>query len=196
MKATALERIVRMSPREPIRTDEQCELCAAPVEHTHRHLLDVRGGEVLCACQACWLLFDREQAGDGRYRQIPRRRLRLPTLPVEKLGVPVGLAFVVTRADGSALAHYPSPAGPTRWEVDREAWLQVVADCPRLRDLRTDVEAVLVNTARGHDERWIVPVDDCYRLTAIIRGEWRGLSGGDTVWPRIDRFFSELTERP
>lgn len=193
MKATALSRIVRAPVRR--RADEHCDLCAVPVDPTHRHLLDTGEGEVLCACQACWLLFDRDQASQGRYRQIPRRRMRLPELAVDKLGVPVGLAFVVARADGTVLAHYPSPAGPTRWEVDREDWLEVLAGCPRLRDLATDVEAVLVNTARGHDERWLVPVDDCFRLTAIIRGEWKGLSGGDTVWPRIDQFFEELTER-
>jgi hypothetical protein len=38
-----------------------------------------------------------------------------------------------------------------------------------------------------------VPIDDCYRLVALIRQEWRGLSGGTTVWPAVDRFFTELT---
>lgn len=66
---------------------------------------------------------------------------------------------------------------------------------PQLRTLATDVEALLVNTARGRRHHWIVPLDDCFRMVAVLRREWRGLSGGSRVWPAIDRFFAELTEQ-
>jgi hypothetical protein len=54
---------------------------------------------------------------------------------------------------------------------------------------------LLVNTTRDADEHWIVPIDDCYRLVAVIRREWRGLSGGSRVWPAIDGFFQALNEK-
>lgn len=55
---------------------------------------------------------------------------------------------------------------------------------------------MLVNTTRDAGDYWIVPVDDCYRLVAVIRPEWRGLSGARRVWPAIDRFFTKLNEKP
>jgi hypothetical protein len=111
------------------------------------------------------------------------------------LGVPVGLAFFVVQPDGTVLAHYPSPAGATRWEIDPEAWRAVVRDCPVLTDLAPRVEALLVNTTGDRREEWLVPVDDCYRLVAIVRREWTGLTGGDRVGPEIERFFDELGRR-
>jgi hypothetical protein len=39
---------------------------------------------------------------------------------------------------------------------------------------------------------WIVPIDDCYRLAAMIRATWQGFTGGDAVWSEIDAFFSGL----
>ena len=92
-----------------------------PADH-HRHLLDATADQVLCACRPCSVLFVRDAASEGHYRLIPHRRERLAPVPTAALGVPVGLAFFVPRADGSVRAHYPSPAGPTRWEVDSEAW--------------------------------------------------------------------------
>lgn len=192
MSAGALERVIRRAAAR--RAAERCDLCAAELPSDHRHLLDTAREAVLCACQPCSLLFDRDAASEGHYRLVPRRRARLPEVPTQALGVPVGLAFFVPRADGTVLAHYPSPAGPTRWAVDPAAWRDVVAARPELRGLAPEVEALLVNTVRGNREYWLVPIDDCFRLVAVVRREWRGLSGGDRVWPEIDRFFSELNE--
>lgn len=148
----------------------------------------------MCLCQACALLFAKDAASRGHYRLIPERRIRLAPLSTAALGVPVGLAFFVPRG-AEVIAHYPSPLGATEWEVDRAAWQEVVASCPQLAELRPDVEALLVNTAHSRSDHWIVPVDDCFRLVAVVRREWRGLSGGGTVWPAIAGFFDELTER-
>jgi hypothetical protein len=174
---------------------ERCDLCSAPVPPGHRHLLDTERGEAMCACQACSLLFVRDAASRGHYRLVPQRRLRLAAVATQALGVPVGLAFFVARGDGPVVAHYPSPAGATQWEVDPAAWRDVVERCPALGDLEPEVEALLVNTARGARQHWLVPIDDCFRLVAVVRREWRGLSGGSRVWPEIERFFAELTER-
>jgi hypothetical protein len=115
-------------------------------------------------------------------------------VPLAALGVPVGLAFLVIGADGRVLARYPSPAGVTQWEVPPQAWRQARKACSDLDRLAPEVEALLACTARGRSDAWLVPVDDCYRLTAVIRRHWRGLSGGDRVWPEIERFFDELQE--
>ncbi|AEW99438.1 DUF5947 family protein [Streptantibioticus cattleyicolor] len=173
-----------------------CDLCGEPAPVGHRHLLDTERAEVMCACRACALLFAGPGTGAGHYRLIPRRRVRLPPVPTAPLGVPVGLAFFVPRADGSVTAHYPSPAGATRWEVDATTWRRTTAGHPGLAGLASDVEALLVNTARGQCHHWIVPVDDCFRVVAVVRAEWEGLSGGTRVWQRVEQFFAELTGTP
>ncbi|HYZ57212.1 MAG TPA: DUF5947 family protein [Streptosporangiaceae bacterium] len=195
MTAGALERVIRRAAARRQQSGQArqcCQLCGQPVPDGHRHLVDTHSGEPLCACYPCSVLFNRDQASQGHYRLIPDRRIRLTGLSTTALGVPVGLAFFVRQADGRVVAHYPSPAGATRWEIDPGAWGRAVRECPALADLAPDVEAALVNTARGRDEAWLVPLDDCWRLVAIVRQQWKGLSGGDQVWPEIDRFFDEL----
>jgi Family of unknown function (DUF5947) len=192
-RSGALDRIVRRAGARRVESGEHCDLCSLPVPEGHRHVLDERTGELMCACQACSLLFDREAAARGHYTLVPRRRVRLDVdaLP-ESLGVPVGLAFFIRQRDGAVVAHYPSPMGVTQSAVDADAWEGLLARWPVLGGMEPVVEAFLVNTARGADERWLVPIDDCYRLVAVVRREWRGLSGGHQVWPEIERFFRGL----
>ena len=114
----------------------------------HRHVLDLRSTELQCVCQGCALLFEREAAGRGHYRLVPRDRLRLPEFAPAELGVPVGLAFFVLADDGAVVAHYPSPIGATERDVDADAWQGAGERCPALRDLQPGVQAFLVNTAR------------------------------------------------
>ncbi|MEU7057040.1 DUF5947 family protein [Streptomyces sp. NPDC046197] len=193
----ALARLIRSaSDRTAEAEAEVCDLCAAPVAEEHHHLYDTGHAEVRCVCGPCSVLFAGREAGDGHYRLVPRRRLRLPPVDTEALGVPVGLAFFVPHPDGTVTAEGPSPAGAMRWEVDGAAWRQVAAGCPELASVEPDVEALLVNTVRGMDHHWIVPIDDCFRMVALVRREWRGLSGGGRVWPAVERFFADLTERP
>lgn len=191
----ALGRAIRRPRGDVAPVGDRCDLCAVALPQPHRHMLDTTSQEIGCVCQACSLLFNLEAASQGHYRLIPRRRLRLPDVPTARLGVPVGLAYFIPRSDGTVDAHYPSPAGPTRWEVDADAWHDLEVSCPLLAGMKPEVEALLVNTTRGRCEHWIVPLDDCFALVAVVRREWRGLSGGSTVWPEIDRFFAGLTER-
>jgi hypothetical protein len=194
MTTGALARAIRRAGSRR-QVEERCELCGVPVADGHRHAVDTERHEVLCVCYACSVVFNREAASQGHYRLIPQRRVRAPELSPASLGVPVGLAFFVVQRDGSVVAHYPSPAGATRWDVDPQAWAEATAACPALRDLAPEVEALLVNSARGRSEAWLVPVDDCYRLVAVVRELWQGLSGGDRVWPEIESFFEELRRR-
>jgi hypothetical protein len=192
----ALARIIRSAAgRAATAEAEVCEMCAARVADGHPHLYDKGAGDVRCVCGPCSVLFADDGAGDGRYRLVPRRRVRLPAVDTAVLGVPVGLVFFVPRSDGTVTAQGPSPAGAMRWDVDPAAWQRLAATVPQLATMAPDVEALLVNTVRGLDEHWIVPVDDCYRMIALVRREWRGLSGGGRVWPAVEQFFKELTER-
>ncbi|GAA4155397.1 DUF5947 family protein [Actinomadura keratinilytica] len=196
MTAGALQRAIRRRADGLGRgSGERCDLCGAGVPDAHAHLLDERQDHLLCACRACGLLFEREAAGRGHYLLVPDRRVRLSGVPAAELGVPVGLAFFVRGTDGAVRAHYPSPAGATRCEVDPGRWRRVAEACEPLRSMRPAVEALLVNTVRGADEQWLVPIDECYRLVAVVRGSWKGLSGGREVWPEIDRFFAGLAGR-
>ena len=191
---SALERAIRAgAAARPV--TERCDLCGAALAEDHRHLLDTDRGEVLCSCPACSVLFDRPAASNGHYRRIPRRRVRLPAIDTAPLGVPVGLAFFVPRSDGAVVAHYPSPLGTTDWEIDAASWTAVCDRHPVLDSLEPEVQALLVDTAWGAHEHWLAPLDDCFRLVAIVRREWTGLSGGGTVWPAVARFFGALTER-
>ncbi|MFF7073851.1 DUF5947 family protein [Streptomyces pseudovenezuelae] len=193
----ALARLIRSSADgTTTAAAERCDLCAAPVAGEHPHLWDTADEQVCCACGPCSVLFADGGTGDGRYRLVPRRRIRLDRVDTDVLGVPVGLVFFVPRADGTVTAEGPSPAGAMRWEIDAAAWQRLASASPQLASVETDVEALLVNTVHGNDHHWIVPVDDCYRMIAVVRREWRGLSGGGRIWPAVERFFEDLTERP
>jgi hypothetical protein len=187
----ALQRVVGRPPRQTTEAVERCDLCGLGIPERHRHVLDREQADLLCTCQACTLLFTREAAGRGHYRLVPDTRVRLADVPSD-LGVPVGLAFVVPHEDGQVVAHYPSPMGTTQHTVEPATWAAVVARCPELAGMAPEVQALLVNTARGAREHWLVPIDDCYRLVAVVRREWRGLSGGSRVWPEIAQFFDRL----
>jgi hypothetical protein len=181
---------------------ERCELCAAPIPAEHRHLLDLESRELMCACRACTVLFDRGAAGGGHYRLVPERRLRVDDLALddlawEQLRLPVDLAFFL-RSSGAAervQAFYPGPMGATESLLTLQAWEALEAANPILRSLDHDVEALLVNRARGARAHYVVPIDDCFALVGIIRTHWRGLTGGREVWERIAEFFDGLDRR-
>lgn len=177
---------------------ERCELCSAPLPAGHRHLLDLRSRELLCACQACSLLFDRGAAGGGHYRLVPTRRWRLDEFELsdvlwEQLRIPVDMAFFFfSSAHQRVVAFYPSPMGPTESRLELPAWQELEAANPVLGELVPDVEAVLVNRVRGARRHWLVPIEDCYRLVGVIRTRWRGFTGGKEVWTEIEAFFAKL----
>jgi uncharacterized protein DUF5947 len=195
MSTGALRRVIGRQ-REHTAEAERCDMCNVAIPGRHRHVLDVPSAELLCTCQPCTLLFEREAAGRGHYRLVPDHRQRLGELDPHELGVPVGLVFFVKQRDGSVVAHYPSPVGVTRWDIDAAMWRGLEERWDAVRDMAAGVQALLVNTVRGAREQWVVPIDDCYRLVALVRREWVGLSGGSTVWPQVQRFFDGLGSRP
>lgn len=195
-----LRQLARHDLPDPPPQAERCDLCGEPLPEGHRHLLDTGSREVLCACQACGILFDRKAAGNGHYRLIRHLRRPLPDFHCDDvlwagLGTPVELAFFV-RQDGDppVLAHYPSPIGVTGAAVPMAAWQRLTAANPVLSELDTEVVALLVRRSRTREEHWLVGVDDCYRLSALLRRSWVGLTGGDEVWQVVDGFFDHLRD--
>jgi hypothetical protein len=201
MSPSKLRQVARRGAEAREAELERCELCGEPIPPEHRHLLDLRSRELMCACRACKLLFDRGAAGGGHFRLVPDRRLRLADFELddaawEELRIPVEMAFFFHRSDaGRVVAFYPSPAGPTESLLELSAWDELEHANPVLGELEPDVEALLVNRTKGARRQWLVPLDECYRLVGLIRTHWRGLSGGSEVWQEIDRFFEELDGR-
>jgi hypothetical protein len=185
----------------PSEAVERCDLCGEPIPPEHRHLVDVGTGELLCACRGCGLLMDRPGAGGGHYRVVGDRRRRLAGFALgddawAAFDIPVDMAFFVrSSAAGRVIARYASPMGAVESALDLEAWTELERANPDLSSLEPDVEALLVNRARGAREHWIVPLDDCYRLVALMRTTWHGLAGGREVWDAIAKFFDDLEER-
>jgi hypothetical protein len=190
----ALRRLVAVSP-EP----ERCEVCAAVVREQHQHLVDPESRRLLCACDACAILFD--HSGLTRYRRIPRDVRGLPDFEIgdalwNSLAIPIGLVFFFRSSVTNAiLAVYPSPGGPTETTVEEEVWSAIASLHTSIAGLLQDVEALLVNRSKGARDYYIVPIDQCYKLAGAIRRDWTGISGGDEVWEQLRLFFESLKER-
>jgi Family of unknown function (DUF5947) len=183
--------------REPARAPvEHCELCNEPIPEDHRHLLELAKREVICACQACSLLFSERGAAGGKYLLIPRRYLALTDFHMsdeqwESLAIPVNMVYIFRNTTAKRVrAFYPSPAGAMESLLDLESWEELASDNPILNEMEPDVEALLINRVRNAREHYIVPIDTCYQLVGQIRVSWRGLSGGEEAWKAIAEFFA------
>jgi hypothetical protein len=183
---------------------EHCDLCSAPLAMTHTHLVEPPTRRLLCACDACALLFS--GSNGTRYKRVSREVLllsdfRLTDAQWDDLMIPIQMAFFLNSSvDRKVIAFYPSPAGATESLLPLEAWEDITGENPLLRELEPDVQALLVNRIGPAGERpggeyYLVPIDECYKLVGLIRMHWRGLSGGSEVWQEIARFFSGLRQR-
>jgi hypothetical protein len=185
-----------LTPQEVV---ERCELCAAAIGAQHEHLVDPTSRRLLCSCQACAILFD--DSGMTKYRRVPRDARELAGFDISDvfwngLSIPIGMVFLFrSSASGSVAAVYPSAAGPTEARIEDDVWRELSALHPSIAGLLEDVEALLINRTKGSRDYFITPIDQCYRLTGIIRRHWEGFSGGDEVWEQIGSFFAELRQR-
>ena len=184
----SLRRFVR-----PRSAPERCELCSLELPAEHPHLVEVASGRLLCACEACGVLFG--GSSTLKYRRVPRRTQYLPNFRLndvqwQGLGVPISLAFFRhSTPAGRVIALYPSPGGAIEALPDPQAWQDLAEDNPVLRELEPDVEALLVNRAGPVPECFRAGLDECYKLVGLVRTHWRGLSGGPAVWEEVRRFF-------
>ena len=196
ISGAALDTLKRLQQRRP--AQERCELCALALEERHAHLLEPRERRIVCSCSACAFLF---QEPGRRYRRIPPDAyflagFTLEDLQWEALAIPINLAFLFfSSVANRAVAYYPSPAGAMESSLEIEGWGQIITRHPRLQQMVTDVEALLVNRLATPHEYYIAPIDRCYELAGIVRTRWSGFTGGDKVWNEIGRFFSMLRQQ-
>jgi hypothetical protein len=196
---------------------ERCDLCSLRIGKEHQHLLELGQQKIICACEACAVLFS--NGGTSRFKRIPRRARRLDNFQLddvdwESLRIPIGLAFFFhasgagsrsASGDGlspdaraaatTVVAYYPSPAGATESLLDLSAWGDLRRANPVLEEMQPDIEALLVNRIGSKRDHYLAPIDECYKLVGLIRTNWRGLSGAQEVWTKIDQFFRELETR-
>lgn len=190
----ALRQFMRQRPNA-----ERCELCSAVLASEHEHLIEPATRQLVCCCGPCAVLFGSQ--GAAKYRRLPRRiqrvaDFRLSDAQWQGLNIPISLAFLfVSSPAKQVIALFPSPAGATESMLPAESWQDLVRDNPILHELEPDVEALLIHRVGPAREYYRAPLDECYKLVGLIRGHWRGLSGGTTVWQEIARFFVGLKER-
>jgi len=193
----ALEALRRFA--RPPTAEERCDLCDAPLAPDHQHLVELATRKLVCACQACGILFGNQAA--ARFRAVPRRvellaDFRLTDAQWEGLHLPVNLAFFLHNSvAGRVVAVYPSPAGATESLLPLDAWQALVEENPVLSELEPDVEALLVHRVAQAREHYRVGIDECYKLAGLLRLHWSGFSGGTVVWEEIGRFFADLKRR-
>lgn len=175
---------------------EFCELCHAEIPPEHLHLIDVTERRLVCACQACSILF--EGKTDGKLRRVPQRTQRLPDFQLTDaewngLNIPIGMAFIFfSTRDLRPIALYPGPAGTTESVIGEEVWSMLLLNNPALEGMAPDIEALLVNRTKRRRDYYLVSIDHCFALAGLIRTHWRGLSGGAEVWDAISSYFARL----
>ncbi|HEV3207301.1 MAG TPA: DUF5947 family protein [Terriglobales bacterium] len=179
---------------------ERCELCSVGLASGHAHLIELAQRRLLCACDACAILFSGQTA---KYKRVPRRFCALPHFNLtdaewNALMVPINMAFFFRNSlENRVVAMYPSPAGATESLLALESWNDILGRNPILGGMEPDVEALLVNRlgySRGYSspEYYLLPIDECYKLVGLIRMHWKGLSGGTEVWQELGEFFRKL----
>ncbi|HEV7550386.1 MAG TPA: DUF5947 family protein, partial [Candidatus Angelobacter sp.] len=132
--------------RKPV---ERCELCSQELAHEHPHLIELAARKMVCACDACALLFDGRTG--AKYKRVSRRVLSLNGFHLsdgqwEGLMIPINMAFFFNSStENRVVVLYPSPAGAVDSLLPLEAWEEIVQDNPALGGMEADVEALLVN---------------------------------------------------
>jgi hypothetical protein len=195
--------LLRRFVRRPS-TAERCEMCSAELVADHQHLLEPASRKLICACDACAILFNNQ--GQAKYKRVPRgvrllADFRLSDAQWDSLMMPINMAFFFkSTPQGRVMALYPSPAGATESLLSFDTWDEIALDNPALREMEPDVEALLVNRighSRGfsNPEYYVAPIDECFKLVGLIRSRWQGLSGGSEVWREIGQFFTELKSK-
>jgi hypothetical protein len=178
--------------------EERCGLCAAVLGAVHAHLVQVDSGKLQCCCGGCASVLG---PASGKFRRVPERVRALPELRMtpddwKGFAIPVGIAFFVRSTPrGGTVAFYPSPLGPVETSVPPESWEGLLGKNPELGALEPDVEALLLRRGVDRADAFLVPLDECYRLTALVRKSWRGFTGGEDMAGIVDEFFAGLRRR-
>ncbi|MGW4483841.1 DUF5947 family protein [Amycolatopsis sp. NPDC004368] len=186
-----------LTPVERPAPGERCDVCSERVGLGHGHVIDLESRTIMCTCHACYLLFTRTTAS-RRHRAVPRRYLHTEPFPAgaalwEAAGIPGRMAFAFYNSpQNHAAVCHPIPTGTKESLLPKETWAELLDTQP---DVAPDVEAILINKRDTGFEAFLVPIDVCYELVALIRLQWCGPDGGPEAHEAIDRFFTELRDR-
>ena len=132
---------------------ETCEMCSQELAGTHQHLLEPVSRKLVCACDACAILFSSQ--GQTKFKRVPRRIRFLPDFRMtdsqwDGLMMPINMAFFFkSTPQNRVIALYPSPAGATESLLSFDTWDEIELENPVLLEMEADVEALLVNRI-GH----------------------------------------------
>src|SRR6185437_8224479 len=120
------------------RPQECCELCSVGLSPVHPRLIEVAQRKIVCACDACAILF----SGQGvKFKRVPRRVRSLPGFQLTDaewngLMVPINMVFFFKSSlENRVIALYPSPAGATESLLALESWNEIVARNPVLNEM-------------------------------------------------------------
>jgi hypothetical protein len=162
-----------------------CEMCGQPLDERHFHRYRPSGRIIRCCCQLCALI------PEEGWLEVPRRRqavsARLDQACWTALGIPVGLASFV-RGQYWSVA-YPGPAGLVESALSDEAVADLLSLNPDWAQLQAHVEAIVVNRLGEPVRALLLPIDEHFRLSGLLRSQWRGMSGGQEVWQTLEQFF-------
>ena len=178
-------------------TAELCGFCAAELSQNHEHLLEIATRKMECVCRGCAILFTNQ---GQKYQRVPRRvraleDFRMTDAQWEALAIPIGMAFLsYSSRDNKVVALYPSPGGPIESLLPLESWEEIANDNPRVREMKPDVEGLLIHRIRSARDYYLIPIDECFKLVGIIRTHWKGISGGYTLWEQVANFLSALKQ--
>ncbi|MGI8470046.1 MAG: DUF5947 family protein [Pyrinomonadaceae bacterium] len=178
---------------------EKCDLCSVILADEHQHLFEPKNRQLLCACDACSILFSGN--AETKYKRVPRRALFLPDFELSDMQwndllIPIEMAFFFHSTPAQkTVAFYPSPAGTVESLLELDTWAEIETANPILQKMEADTEALLVNRTGGKREYFIAPIDECFKLVGLIRTNWRGLSGGAEVWQAVEGFFGDLQKK-
>ena len=93
--ATGSFDVLRRFVRRPS-TAERCEMCSLELAANHQHLLEPISRKLMCACDACAILFSNQ--GQTKYKRVPRRirflaDFRMTDSQWDGLMMPINMAF-------------------------------------------------------------------------------------------------------
>ena len=189
--------------------------CGHALSDNNAHLYHPARRQIRCCCPVCRL------APEAGWLQVPSQISRvsaeLDDGIWQSLGIPVALAsfvrrdyseFVSANSEGavSAAPHalrsratywsaaYPGPAGLIETALSDAAVESLLQRNPEWTDITPHVEAIVVNRLGPEACAFRVPIDVHFRLAGELRTHWRGLSGGDEVWHRLEQFFLSLEQ--
>ena len=143
---------LRQFVRRPSAT-ETCEMCSKELTASHQHLLDPINRKLICACDACAVLFSNQ--GQTKFKRVPRRvrflaNFRMTDGQWDGLMMPINMAFFFkSTSQNRVIALYPSPAGATESLLSFDTWDEIELENPVLLEMEADVEALLVNRNRS-----------------------------------------------